>query len=189
MLLHALAALRARQAPVLWLVGDGPCRARYAREAQRLGLADRVKFLGYRYDIPELVAAADVAVLTSLKEGIPRALMEAMAVGVPARLHHFLHLRPIEQAHPAVSAGDCQVLAVRRRPAYDCGTVCRHNGVVEGKQQRSADADAVKQHRQLRVSGETLSHNAGSIPRFPRRSRAVASYPSPHIAGVALRRV
>src|SRR5207245_2405019 len=50
---------------------------------RRLGLADTVRFLGYRYDLPELTAAADVAVLTSLKEGLPRALMEAMAVGVP----------------------------------------------------------------------------------------------------------
>jgi glycosyltransferase involved in cell wall biosynthesis len=48
-----------------------------------LDLQWAVEFLGYRYDIPELTAASDVAVLTSVKEGIPRALMEAMAVGVP----------------------------------------------------------------------------------------------------------
>jgi glycosyltransferase involved in cell wall biosynthesis len=42
-----------------------------------------VQFLGYRYDIPQLTAAADVVVLASIKEGIPRALMQAMAVGVP----------------------------------------------------------------------------------------------------------
>ena len=64
-------------------MGEGPYRARYEAEVRRQGLADTVQFLGYRYDIPELTAAADVAVLTSVKEGIPRALMEAMAVGVP----------------------------------------------------------------------------------------------------------
>jgi glycosyltransferase involved in cell wall biosynthesis len=83
MLLRALVSLRRRHDPEVWLVGDGPFRERYEAMVRRLGLADTVRFLGYRYDLPELTAAADVAVLTSLKEGLPRALMEAMAVGVP----------------------------------------------------------------------------------------------------------
>jgi glycosyltransferase involved in cell wall biosynthesis len=83
LLLRALKRLARAYTPVVWLVGDGPYRARYAAQVQRDGLADIVHFLGYRYDIPELTAAADVAVLTSIKEGLPRALMEAMAVGVP----------------------------------------------------------------------------------------------------------
>jgi glycosyltransferase involved in cell wall biosynthesis len=83
MLLRALGSLRRRHAPEVWMVGDGPCQAEYEAAVRRLGLADSVRFLGYRYDVPELTAAADVVVLTSLKEGIPRALMQAMAVGVP----------------------------------------------------------------------------------------------------------
>jgi glycosyltransferase involved in cell wall biosynthesis len=83
MLFRALEKLRPRFDVVLQLVGDGPDRAEYEADLQRRGLADAVEFLGYRYDIPELTAAADVVVLTSLKEGIPRALMQAMAVGVP----------------------------------------------------------------------------------------------------------
>jgi glycosyltransferase involved in cell wall biosynthesis len=83
LLLRALKRLPRSQSPVVWLVGDGPYRERYAAQVQRDGLADTVHFLGYRYDIPELTAAADVAVLTSIKEGLPRALMQAMAVGVP----------------------------------------------------------------------------------------------------------
>jgi glycosyltransferase involved in cell wall biosynthesis len=83
MLFRALRLLRPQHAPLLQLVGDGPLRDEYERELARLGLADSVEFLGYRYDIPELTAAADVAVLTSVKEGIPRAVMQAMAVGVP----------------------------------------------------------------------------------------------------------
>jgi len=131
MLLHALAALRARQAPVLWLVGDGPCRARYAREAQRLGLADRVKFLGYRYDIPELVAAADVAVLTSLKEGIPRALMEAMAVGVPVVATDVKGSREVVvdgQTGFLVPLGDTQALAGRLSQLLDSPALRRDLG-------------------------------------------------------------
>jgi glycosyltransferase involved in cell wall biosynthesis len=84
MLFRALAALRTRpNPPILRLVGEGPYRARYEAEVARLGLADSVQFLGYRYDVAELTAAADVVVLTSIKEGIPRALMQAMAIGVP----------------------------------------------------------------------------------------------------------
>jgi glycosyltransferase involved in cell wall biosynthesis len=87
MLFDALQLLRERigeaGVPILRLVGDGPSRARYEQLVARRGLGWAVEFLGYRYDIPQLNAAADVAVLTSVKEGIPRALMEAMAVGVP----------------------------------------------------------------------------------------------------------
>ena len=82
MLFRALPLLR-RHDPLVWLVGDGPCRERYEAQLARDGLTGSVRFLGYRYDIPELVAAADVVVLTSVKEGIPRTLMEAAAVGVP----------------------------------------------------------------------------------------------------------
>jgi len=82
MLFRALRRLGAR-APETWLVGDGPRRAEYEATVRRAGLAGRVRFLGYRYDVAALTAAADVAVLTSVKEGMPRALMQAMAVGVP----------------------------------------------------------------------------------------------------------
>lgn len=82
MLFDALERLRT-YAPAVWLVGDGPSQAEYEAELARRGLAEHVRFLGYRYDVPELTAQADVLVLTSLKEGIPRAVMQAMAVGVP----------------------------------------------------------------------------------------------------------
>ena len=83
MLFQALEVLKARFNPEVWLVGDGPLQSQYEAHLQAVGLADSVKFLGYRYDIPQLTAAADVSVLTSLKEGIPRSLMQSMAVGVP----------------------------------------------------------------------------------------------------------
>jgi glycosyltransferase involved in cell wall biosynthesis len=83
MLFRALARLAPDVRPLVQCVGDGPLRARYEAELREMGLADDVRFLGYRYDIPELTAAADAVVLTSIKEGIPRALMQAMAVGVP----------------------------------------------------------------------------------------------------------
>ena len=51
--------------------------------AQTLGLASRTHFLGYRKDIPLLVAAANASILPSEREGLPRSIMEAMAMGTP----------------------------------------------------------------------------------------------------------
>jgi glycosyltransferase involved in cell wall biosynthesis len=67
----------------LVLVGDGPLRPPWQRLATRLGIADRVHFLGYRDDIPDLLAAADLLVLPSRWEGMPNVVLEAMASSLP----------------------------------------------------------------------------------------------------------
>jgi glycosyltransferase involved in cell wall biosynthesis len=63
--------------------GNGPDRATLAALASQLGLDDRVTFLGNRRDMPKLIAAADVVVLPSYYEGLPLAVLEAMAAGRP----------------------------------------------------------------------------------------------------------
>jgi glycosyltransferase involved in cell wall biosynthesis len=65
-------------------VGDGPERRALEDRARSLGLADRVVFLGERPDVERLLPAMDVFVLSSREEGIPNALLEAMAAGRPA---------------------------------------------------------------------------------------------------------
>lgn len=65
------------------LVGDGEDRPMLTALSQDLGLGDRLIFTGFRTDIPELLNALDAFVLPSLWEGLPIALLEAMAVGVP----------------------------------------------------------------------------------------------------------
>ena len=67
----------------LRLVGVGPLREKYEDLCRRLGIQAQVEFLGYRNDMPELLAETDIAVLTSVKEGLPRAAIEAMAMGLP----------------------------------------------------------------------------------------------------------
>jgi glycosyltransferase involved in cell wall biosynthesis len=67
----------------VWLVGGGGGRAAAEARVAALGLGDRVRFLGYRDDIPALLTRSDIGALTSLKEGIPRAALEAMVVGLP----------------------------------------------------------------------------------------------------------
>lgn len=66
----------------LLLVGDGECRAELQAiiDVQKI---PRVRLLGFRRDIPELLTAADIATLVSMREGLPCSVMEAMAAGLP----------------------------------------------------------------------------------------------------------
>lgn len=65
------------------LVGDGPLRQPLEAYADQLGIGGDVSFLGLRDDIPALLAATDLAVLSSVQEGFSNAIIEAMAAGRP----------------------------------------------------------------------------------------------------------
>jgi len=65
------------------VIGDGPLAGSLKRQAARLGIAAHVHFLGWRKDAWAIVAGANVFALPSLWEGMPNALLEAMAAGVP----------------------------------------------------------------------------------------------------------
>ncbi len=82
--LEALALAR-REVPGLRgvVVGDGPERASLERIAAELGLSSAVEFLGARNDVPSILAAVDVLVLSSDDEGFPNVLLEAMDAGRP----------------------------------------------------------------------------------------------------------
>lgn len=68
---------------VLLLAGKGPREEDLRSLADRLGIADRVHFLGFRKDLDVLYTACDVFCLTSFREGLSTAIMEAMASGLP----------------------------------------------------------------------------------------------------------
>ena len=76
-------AATARPKLVALIAGDGELRADLERRAAALGIADRVRFLGWRRDLATIYAATDVFLLTSRNEGTPVALIEAMASGIP----------------------------------------------------------------------------------------------------------
>jgi N-acetyl-alpha-D-glucosaminyl L-malate synthase BshA len=67
----------------LVLVGDGPTRAEACETARRLGLGSRVRFLGERDALPELLAPADVFLLASSEESFGLSALEALSCGVP----------------------------------------------------------------------------------------------------------
>jgi glycosyltransferase involved in cell wall biosynthesis len=84
LLIEAMAELHRTQPTVkLWLVGEGYLRGELEAQATQLGLQRVVSFLGWRTDVPAVLAAADFSVLASQSEGMPLAAMESMACGRP----------------------------------------------------------------------------------------------------------
>ena len=65
------------------LIGDGPLRGELEALARALGVAGRCRFVGARADVADLVAALEIVALPSRSEGLPFALLEAMALGRP----------------------------------------------------------------------------------------------------------
>lgn len=85
--LKALALLKDQpeyQTMYYLICGRGEQREALEKEAEALGIASHVRFLGYRHDVPELNGCSDVFAFMSFREGMPVALMEAMSSGLPA---------------------------------------------------------------------------------------------------------
>ena len=66
-----------------FLCGEGALEKELKELAEKKGVLDQVHFLGYRTDVKELLQAADVFVMPSIREGLSRSIMEAMASGLP----------------------------------------------------------------------------------------------------------
>lgn len=82
-LFEALAALKEKQAFSLVVFGQGPLREELESLAQRLGLAERVRFAGFRKDLPRWLGCLDLLVHPALMEGLGVSLLQASSAGVP----------------------------------------------------------------------------------------------------------
>lgn len=84
-LLAALSKLPAEAEYALTIVGDGPLRGALTEQAAALGVLPRMRFAGWagREEMPELLRRADLFVFPSRDEGMPNAVLEAMAAGLP----------------------------------------------------------------------------------------------------------
>jgi glycosyltransferase involved in cell wall biosynthesis len=67
----------------LHILGDGPCRATISQTAESLGITNRVFLHGASLDVPGFLSTLDLFVLSSIDEGLPISLMEALAAGLP----------------------------------------------------------------------------------------------------------
>ena len=79
----------------LLIAGQGPERSRLETLASSLGVADRVRFLGFQTDIREFLAALDVFVIPTLREGLSISLLEAMAAAKPIVASSIPHNREV----------------------------------------------------------------------------------------------
>ena len=75
--------MKARPSTVFLIAGRGEREAALREQARSLAIDGHVRFLGFRHDVPELLALCDVFVLPSLSEGLSIAILEAMAAARP----------------------------------------------------------------------------------------------------------
>lgn len=75
--------LRSAQMPCFWIIGDGPLRDALQTQANTLGIASAIQFLGFREDIPALLSQMDILLVTSTNEGLCSTILQAMAAQVP----------------------------------------------------------------------------------------------------------
>jgi len=94
--------------PDTWFVfaGNGPQREELEGQAEALGISERCRFLGFRHDIPRLLACYDIFVLPSLWEGLSITLLEAMAASKPVVVTDIKGNR--EVVHDGVNGLLCQ---------------------------------------------------------------------------------
>ncbi len=118
-LLDAVASIRRDNPDILLLLAgrDGNRTAALRYQTTRLGLDDNVRFLGARDDVPDLMVAADVFVLPSRWEGLPGAVIEAMALETPVVATELPGVREVLGSELLrgciVPVGDANALAAR----------------------------------------------------------------------------
>ncbi|WP_459501958.1 glycosyltransferase family 4 protein [Bacillus sp. C1] len=100
----------------LLLAGNGPLLEECKDLAKQIGVFEMIEFLGYRNDISKILSACDIAVASSLREGLPVNIMEAMACGLPIiASENRGHLELVEDGVNGyiISDQDAQVFALR----------------------------------------------------------------------------
>jgi glycosyltransferase involved in cell wall biosynthesis len=120
-------------------VGGGPLEPEFQAGIQSLGLQKVVHDLGYRYDVPELLRAFDVFLLTSLWEGLPRVFAQSMCASLP------IVATRVDGAPEAVEHGQTGYLVEPR----DCEGMARHIGELIGdpeKRQRMGSRGLERVH-------------------------------------------
>jgi glycosyltransferase involved in cell wall biosynthesis len=120
----------------LFLLGDGPEKARLEALARKLGVAERVKFLGWRDDALSILAAADLVVHPSLHEALPSTVIEALALGRPIVATDVSGVRDIlgdDEFGRTVPAGDVDLLAEAVRATLEDPATARSRAAAGRK--------------------------------------------------------
>jgi glycosyltransferase involved in cell wall biosynthesis len=130
--------------------GSGSLSLRFQDLADEIGISDRVKFIGERSDIPDLLDAADIFILPSQFEGMPLAIMEAMAKGkpviatavsgIPEELGETGKLLPDPNIYPEATIQELALTienwATNPQLRSDIGQACKHRAEQMFKEER-----------------------------------------------------
>ena len=101
----------------LWVIGDGILRSQYEKMAVKLGISNKVMFWGQveQTDVFKILAEATLFVLPSFTEGLPRALIEAMAMGLPCIATHVGGIPDLLPEEVLVAPGDACELYIKMK--------------------------------------------------------------------------
>ncbi len=143
-----LAAVASLDGVHLALAGTGELEADLRARAEALGMADRVHFLGFRRDVATVLAALDLFLLTSDKEGMANAMLEALAAGVP------VVSTPVSGAAEALEGGDPPPGLVVPADARALADATR--ALLSDDARREAMARAARERARTRFSFEAM---------------------------------
>jgi glycosyltransferase involved in cell wall biosynthesis len=99
----------------LILVGEGPEKSNCESLVENLGLTKSVKFVGFQKNIEEYLAISDMNVITSLREGLPRVVVEASLVGIPTvgyQVEGILEIVSDQESGMVVPQGELEALVI-----------------------------------------------------------------------------
>ena len=83
-LIESITGLKERNENLIFIFcGEGPCESELRKQADRIGVIDKCRFVGFRHDIKDLFQVMDLFVLPSLTEGLPNVILEAFSYGKP----------------------------------------------------------------------------------------------------------
>ncbi|GAB3443926.1 glycosyltransferase [Actinophytocola sediminis] len=140
---------------ILLLAGDGSLRTALTARCAELGLSHRVRFLGPRDDVPDLLAAADLSVLTSDWEGMPIAVLESMAAGTP------VVASDVDGTRAALAGGGGLLVP----PGDPTATAAAVRALLFDERARLAAASAGTLHVHIRHNADTLLRSYDKLLR------------------------
>lgn len=132
---------------VFCIAGDGPLKSELLNLIGALGISSQVRLLGNRQDIPDLLAACDLFVLTSLYEGLPMVLLEAMSAGAPVICTN------IPGVTDVITNGETGLLVPSQNVMHLAEAICR-----------VLSDDALR--RKISQNGKTLVQESFSLTRM-----------------------
>jgi glycosyltransferase involved in cell wall biosynthesis len=130
------------------VAGDGPLRSEFEQQIKRLGLGDRVSLVGTQTDVAAFLSTLDVFVFPSLNEGLPLAILEALAAGLPVvatRVGGIPEVAPEDEVAWYAAPGDAAALAAAMKTAVQSPDLCARGTAARARAESLYTLDAMRQ--------------------------------------------